>query len=44
MGTFDIVGLTPLLGRTRGRPEMTVALIDGPVHGELLICPEFFGF
>jgi subtilisin family serine protease len=31
MGLFDIVGLTPLMERTRGRPEITVALIDGPV-------------
>jgi subtilisin family serine protease len=31
MGVLDIVGLTPLLERTSGRPEITVGLIDGPV-------------
>jgi subtilisin family serine protease len=31
MRVFDIVGLTPLLERTRGRPEIVVGLIDGPV-------------
>jgi len=31
MGIFDIVGLTPLLERTGGRPDITVGLIDGPV-------------
>ena len=31
MGIFDVVGLTPLLKRTSGRPEITVGLIDGPV-------------
>jgi hypothetical protein len=28
---FDLVRLTPLLERTRGRPEIKVGLIDGPV-------------
>lgn len=31
MELFDIIGLTPLVERTRGRPEITVGLIDGPV-------------
>jgi subtilisin family serine protease len=31
MGIFDVIGLTPLLERTSGRPEITVGLIDGPV-------------
>jgi subtilisin family serine protease len=31
MSPFDAAGLTPLLERTKGRPEITVALIDGPV-------------
>jgi hypothetical protein len=30
MAVFDIVGLTPLLERTRGIPEIMVGLIDGP--------------
>jgi len=28
---LDLVGLTPLMERTRGTPEITVGLIDGPV-------------
>ena len=35
MTPFDLVGLTPLMGRTRGRPEITVGLIDGPVALDL---------
>ena len=31
MAHFDIVGLTHLLERTRGKPEFAIALIDGPV-------------
>jgi subtilisin family serine protease len=30
-GYFDLIGLTPLLERTPGRPEIKIALIDGPV-------------
>ena len=30
IGPLDIVGLTPLLARTRGRPEIIVGVIDGP--------------
>jgi len=28
---LDLVGLTPLMARTSGRPEIPIALIDGPV-------------
>src|SRR5690242_11984671 len=28
---LDVVGLTPLKGRTGGQPEIVVGLIDGPV-------------
>jgi subtilisin family serine protease len=38
MTPLDLVGLTPLINRTTGRPEMTIGLIDGPVamnHPEL---------
>jgi subtilisin family serine protease len=38
MTPLDLVGLTPLMERTRGRPEVVVALIDGPVvadHADL---------
>jgi len=38
MTPLDLVGLTPLINRTTGRPVVTVALIDGPVamnHPEL---------
>lgn len=31
MGPLDVVHLTALMGRTSGRPEIIVALIDGPV-------------
>src|ERR1700693_3994641 len=31
MGVFDIVGLTPLLKKTSGKPEIAIGLIDGPV-------------
>ena len=31
MGPLDAVQLTPLMGRTRGRPDIKVGLIDGPV-------------
>lgn len=31
MNPLDLVKLTPLMQRTRGRPELTIALIDGPV-------------
>jgi hypothetical protein len=31
IGYLDLVRLTPLLERTRGRPEITIGLIDGPV-------------
>jgi hypothetical protein len=31
MEPFDIIGLRPLMERTKGRPEITVAVIDGPV-------------
>lgn len=31
MNPLDLVKLTPLMRRTRGRPEVMVALIDGPV-------------
>jgi subtilisin family serine protease len=30
MEPFDVIGLRPLMKRTRGRPEITVAVIDGP--------------
>jgi subtilisin family serine protease len=35
---LDVVRLTPLMERTRGRPQVTVALIDGPIvigHSDL---------
>lgn len=32
MKHFDMIGLTPLLGRTAGRPDVRVCLIDGPVE------------
>jgi len=38
MTPLDLVRLTPLIDRTRGRPELTIGLIDGPVvmdHPEL---------
>ena len=28
---LDLVGLTPLMARTSGRPEISIGLIDGPV-------------
>lgn len=31
MGPLDLVQLTPLMDRTRGRPEISIGLIDGPV-------------
>ena len=31
MGPLDFTNLTPLMDRTTGRPEISVALIDGPV-------------
>jgi subtilisin family serine protease len=31
IGYLDLVRLTPLLERTRGRPEIKIGLIDGPV-------------
>src|SRR5262245_58324715 len=31
MRALDMVGLTPLMERTRGRPGMTIGLVDGPV-------------
>lgn len=31
MGVLEMVGLTPLIQRTSGRPEVIVGLIDGPV-------------
>jgi subtilisin family serine protease len=30
-GYLDLIGLTPLLERTSGRPEIKIGLIDGPV-------------
>src|SRR5258705_11197753 len=38
MTPLDLVRLTPLMDRTSGRPEVTIALIDGPMvmdHPEL---------
>jgi len=38
MTPLDLVGLTPLINRGSGRPEVTIGLIDGPVvmnHPEL---------
>jgi subtilisin family serine protease len=38
MTPLDLVGLTPLINRTSGRPDVTIGLIDGPVamnHPEL---------
>jgi subtilisin family serine protease len=38
MRPLDLVGLTPLINRTSGRPDVTIGLIDGPVamnHPEL---------
>jgi hypothetical protein len=35
---LDLVGLSPLMARTSGRPEISIGLIDGPVavdHPEL---------
>src|SRR5580698_2143921 len=40
MNPLDLVNLTPLMERTCGRPEILVALIDGPVmteHADLSI-------
>ena len=34
MHPLDLVGLTPLLGRTTGSPDLTIGLIDGPVFME----------
>lgn len=31
LGPLDLVRLPPLMARTAGRPEITIALIDGPV-------------
>jgi subtilisin family serine protease len=31
MTPLDVVGLTPLMERTSGHPDITIALIDGPV-------------
>lgn len=31
MTPLDVVGLTPLMARTSGHPDITIALIDGPV-------------
>jgi subtilisin family serine protease len=31
MGPLELVNLSPLMARTRGRPEIPVGLIDGPV-------------
>jgi hypothetical protein len=31
MEVLDLVTLTPLLERTRGRPEIAIGLIDGPI-------------
>jgi hypothetical protein len=31
MTALELVKLSPLMGRTAGRPEVTVGLIDGPV-------------
>ena len=28
---LDLVGLSPLMSRTSGRPEISIGLIDGPV-------------
>src|SRR5437870_1505977 len=39
MGPLDLVKLTPLMGRTSGRPEIVVGLIDGPL---LLTHPDLF--
>jgi subtilisin family serine protease len=39
MTPLDLVKLTPLLGRSRGKPHVTIGLIDGPVamnHPELV--------
>jgi subtilisin family serine protease len=38
MTPLDLVGLTPLMNRSSGRPDVTIGLIDGPVamnHPEL---------
>lgn len=40
MGPLDIVRLTALMDRTRGRPEIRVGLIDGPI---LLTHPDLAG-
>ena len=32
MNPLDLVRLTPLMDRTRGRPQVKIGLIDGPVH------------
>ena len=31
MNPVDVVKLTPLMAHTRGSPDLTVGLIDGPV-------------
>lgn len=38
MSPLDVVRLTPLMDRTSGRPEISIALIDGPVA---LSLPDF---
>src|SRR5215469_1114227 len=40
MGPLDVVRLTFLMGRTSGRPEISIGLIDGPV---MLNLPDFGG-
>jgi hypothetical protein len=32
MSPLDIVRLTPLVKRSRGRPEVSIGLIDGPIY------------
>lgn len=39
-GCLDLVGLSPLMARTSGRPEISIGLIDGPValdHPDLAV-------
>jgi hypothetical protein len=31
MEVLDLVTLTPLMERTRGRPEIAIGLVDGPI-------------
>jgi hypothetical protein len=38
MEVLDLVTLTPLMERTRGRPEVAIGLIDGPIVKDHVYC------